>query len=40
MSLLANESLSKHMNKDPEGYGEDSERILFGHYHQELVYKF
>lgn len=24
MSLLANESLAKHMSKDPEGYGKNS----------------
>lgn len=23
MSMLANETLVKHVNKDPEGYGED-----------------
>lgn len=28
MSLLANETLSKHMNKDPEGFGKDN-NIIF-----------
>lgn len=27
MSMLANESFSKHVYKDPEGYGEDSIRL-------------
>lgn len=30
MSLLANESLAKHISKDPEGYGKHFGRVLYG----------
>lgn len=29
MSLLANESLMKHIGRDPEGYGKHHERVLY-----------
>lgn len=30
LSLLANESMSKNISKDPEGYGKDQNRVSYG----------
>lgn len=29
LSLLANESMSKNISKDPEGYGKDQNRVSY-----------